>query len=112
MFMVMVLVIVLKSTKKANDNLHTAIATDSATSNDSFLVTNTDTSTDMALIQILKLMVILIFAGAAIEIVLRVVIWNETDQVDRIIARQQAKQDRRIASLRKLGDYMDFDSGS
>ena len=33
-------------------------------------------------------------------------------QVDRIMAKQRAKKDRRIAALRKLGDYMDFDSGS
>ena len=33
-------------------------------------------------------------------------------QVDRIMAKQRTKKDRRIAALRKLGDYMDFDSGS
>jgi hypothetical protein len=31
-------------------------------------------------------------------------------QVDKILARQQAKKDKRIAALRTLGDYMDFDS--
>ena len=41
---------------------------------------------------------------------LKYLAYKDANQVDRIMQKEAATKDKRIARLRKLGDYMRFDS--